>query len=350
MPDPIYGPFYSPEKVKSYGRNYMFCIASRSTGKTTGWGIDTLLDFLKNGRQWIYTRRTKDELDVTKRSYFTNAAALIQEEKNLECEVKFDKGVYKVNGKTAGYAVPLNLQHKFKSTPYDGVGRIIYDEFMVSPGSSRYMKQEATVYSYLYQTVARGQHKSYREDVLAIFLGNAGTYYNPFFIEYQVDRYLRPETKYLAPKGVDWVVEQLDGVEATKDFENSVVYRMSPEASKKYAFNNKYADMLGSSAFIEKTPSGDRTPLVTLQYDGESYAVYAFMKKGYLWITHGTCEGRPVIALNAEDHRPNYLLITQWHGHYITKMIKDMYEKSFIRFRDRKCKMALDFYLKYDII
>lgn len=353
----IYDKFYSPERALSYGRPYIFSIGSRSIGKTTGWAINTLLEHLRDESQVIYVRRTLDELRLTAETYFDTAAYLVGRYLSKDVSVTYKGGEYKCNDKLLGYALPLSLQQKYKSGAYDKVRTIIYDEFMIAPGSSaRYIggrngsSAEVEAMSSLYQTVDRGPDRPYRNETRVVFLGNAGTYYNPFFVEYGIDRWLRPETKYLAPKGALYVVEQTAETEATKTIKESYSYQLSSQKTKDYAYGNKYADLLRSAAFIERSPAGDRSPLFTMAYEGQMYGVYAYMDKGYIWIGHGRCDGKPVLSLTCEDHRPNYLLISQWRGNYLTSLVKQMYDRGSVRFADQKCKMVLDFYLRYDII
>lgn len=357
MANDIYGKFYSPQRALDYGRPYVFSVGARSIGKTTGWAIHILREFLKRGRQFIYVRRTQDETQLTAEHYFDTAASIVAKFDKCEVIVEYTGGEYYINGELAGFAIPLSLQNKYKSGNFSGVWYILYDEFMIMPGSSaRYIggrnnsSAEVDAMSSLYQTVDRGEGKAFRNETTVVFIGNAGTYYNPFFIAYDIDRYLRPDTKYLAPKGALYVVEQTAETEATKEIKQSYSYLLSTQATKDYAYGNKYADLMRSKDFIQKTPQGDRTPLVTMVYEGNRYAVYAYMDKGYIWMGHGTCDGRPVISLTCEDHKPNYLLISQWRGNYVTNLIKQMYDRGSIRFQDQKCKMVLDFYLRYDTI
>ena len=353
----IYGKFYSPEKILSYGRPYNFCVGARTVGKSTGWALETIGEFLKDGWLAIYIRRTLDELRLTSEGYFDTAAFLMGRYLCKDIKIVYKGGEYQCNGKLFGYAIPLSLQQKYKSSCYERVRNMIYDEFMIMPGSqARYIGgknasgAEVEAMSSLYQTVDRGPDRAFRNEARVIFIGNAGTYYNPFFIDLGIDRFLRPDTKYLAPKGALYVVEQTFETEATKDIKQSYSYQLSSQKTKDYAYGNKYADLLRSKDFIERTPSGERSPLITMVYEGQMYAVYAYMDKGYIWIGHGRCDGKPVLSLTCEDHRPNYLLISQWRGNYITNLVKQMYDRGSIRFADQKCKMVLDFYLRYDII
>lgn len=351
----LYGVFYNPIKVLSYGKFIIFSIGSRSIGKSTGWAIFLLTEFIDKGRQFIYVRRTQDETQLTAPTYFDNAANILIENGAPIKEVVYKGGVYFVDGKVAGYAIPLSLQQKYKSSNYSDVWYILYDEFMVMPGStSGYLggrtnsSAEVDAMSSLYQTVDRGIGRASRNETKIIFVGNAGAYFNPFFINYHIDRYLRPDTKYLSPKNDIYVLEQTSETGATKTIKESNGYKMSTEKTRQYAYENKYAD-LGASAFIEKF-EGRKLPLCNFSYEGDLYGLYRCNEAGFLYVCHKTCDGRQTIALTTADHDPNYLMINTWHGHPITKLLKEMYDMGCVRFSDHKCKMVIDFYLRYDIM
>lgn len=352
----IFGEFYSPAKCLSYGRHLIFTIGSRSIGKSTGWAIWLLKEYVEKGRQWIYCRRTRDETDLTAPTYFDNAATILKSSGYPIGQVEYKGGEYLVDGVVAGYAIPLSLQQKYKSTNYSGVWYILYDEFMIAPGSgSRYIggrqasSAEVDAMSSLYQTVDRGIGQAARNETTVVFVGNAGTFFNPFFVNYGIDRLLRPDTKYLAPKGAIYVVELTTETAATAKIKDSVGYAMSTEKTRAYAYENKYAD-LGDMAFISKEPPGRRLPMCNFIYEGNRYGVYAYTHEGFIYVSHKYADGRQDIALTTADHKPNYLLIGRWHDHPVTKEIKQMYDLGAIRFQDAKCKLAIDFYLKYDTI
>jgi len=351
----IYGKFYNPNRLLSYGKVLNFTIGSRSIGKSTGWAIHLLKDFIDNGHQFIYVRRTQDETQLTAPSYFDNAVNILNDHGYDIKEFYYKGGEYYIDGKLCGYAIPLSLQQKYKSSNYSLVWWILYDEFMVAPGSSaRYIggstnaSAEVDAMTSLYQTVDRGIGRAARNETRIIFVGNAGTFFNPFFVNYGIDRYLRPDTKYLNPKKEIYVVELTTETEATKEIKNSNGYKMSTEKTKAYAYDNKYADLKGD-LFIEKAPNGRHIMLCNMIYEGQTYGLYSYPEAGYLFVCHKPCDGKPSISLTSSDHKPNYLMITTWHSHPITKLLKQMYDLGSIRFSDYKCKMVVDFYLSYDV-
>lgn len=351
----IFGEFYNPIRLLSYGKVLNFTIGSRSIGKSTGFALWFLRDFIEKGRQFIYVRRTQDETQLSAPTYFDNAVDIL---KAYDYDIKtfiYKGGTYYLNGKPCGYAIPLSLQQKYKSTDYSKVFYILYDEFMIAPGTkSTYlggrsaMTTEVDAMTSLFSTVDRGIGQAFRNECIIIFVGNAGTFFNPFFITYGIDRYLRPDTKHLCPKGSQYVLELTRETKATAKIKNSRGYKISTERARMYAFENRFADLKGDE-FITRQPTGRRVPLMNILYDGHSYGVYSYPDAGYIYIDRKECDGRPVLSLTTADHRPNYLMIKTWHGHPLTQLIKEMYDLGEIRFFDYRAKLVIDTYLAYDI-
>lgn len=357
MSKDIYSIFYNPTKALSYNRPYIFSVGARSIGKSTGWKIHLLLEFLRHKKKFIYVRRTEDELKLSRTHFFDNASLIISRYTGEPCSVEY-KGLagYYVNGEQAGYAVPLARQGKYKSaTEFEDVFYILYDEFLMTPGSTRYLSsggffEECDCMTFLYQTVDRGIDKAYRNETKVIFLGNAGKIYNPFFLKYGVDRYLREDTKYLAPKNNKdgngpclWVCEQTSETEATREIMNSYAYQLSGESAREYAYDNKYADIIKSD-FIMKKPAVSWEPIVNLAMDGNVYGTYAFPEEGLIYVSHRPAPGRQTFALTTADHTPNYMLIRKYSGHIFMSQIKRMYDLGMCRYQDQKCQYVLDFF------
>ena len=144
----LYGIFYNPTKLLSYGRVLNFSIGSRSIGKSTGFAIMMLKDYIEKGRQFIYVRRTQDETQLTAPSYFDNAVDIMKSKGFDIQDFYYKGGEYYLNGELCGYAIPLSLQQKYKSSNYSSVWWILYDEFMIMPGSTaRYIGGSTGTYS-----------------------------------------------------------------------------------------------------------------------------------------------------------------------------------------------------------
>lgn len=182
-------PYYSFDKVFSYNAYFMFIVGGRGLGKTYGAKRKALKAALKNGEQFIYLRRYKEELTDSARTFFDDLIA----------NGEFPDYDFRVNGRifqysaiefrdekkrewhTAGYAMALSQGQSKKSMAMPNVTLIIFDEFIIEKGAIRYLPFEHNVFKNFYSTVDRWKDKT-----RVLFLANAVSIDNPYFIEYKL--------------------------------------------------------------------------------------------------------------------------------------------------------------------
>lgn len=343
----IFNKFYSPRRILSYGRPIMFSIGSRSIGKSTGWACFILSEFLDYGKQWMYIRRTVDEMQETARTWFDNAAQILAAHGYDVPPISYKGGVYKVGDAVAGYAAGLSIVDKLKSSNFSGVFYIVYDEFLprngIYLGGAGSMREVDDIAS-IFQTIDRGIGKAARNETSVIFLGNAYSFFNPFFIHYGIDKLLRTDTKYLAPKGEIYVVEQTKATEATADIEKSVGYKMSTEATKLSAYANKMTDTGG--VFVKKITAPMQC-VFNISWQGDIYGVYMVPRDGVMYVSTRPGVSDITIAATTGDHRPNYLLLTHPQKFDGTGELLRLYDMGLVYFSDAKAAYMLANYAMY---
>lgn len=284
--------FFSLSKILTYNRAWNFITGPRSAGKTTGVATFLLLDFIKNGRMFLYIRRTKDELDVTKKKFFNDAIAIIKQKLNINITY-FDMAgndyIISIDNSEptiCGTSFYLSKEEKLKSGGYF-IYNIVYDEF-ISQDSTGYLGTCAAPKEYektleLYTSMDRGVNTPYRNEVRFFFLGNTATIYNPLFVELNIVRYIQPTSKVIAPKGEAWLLQQLsiDDIKVLKDYKNSFVYMLSNDRQKDYNFNNVGRD---DNNFIAVRPK-EAFPFVSLIIDGRGIGVYVDNSSGNMYFS-----------------------------------------------------------------
>lgn len=350
----IYGDFYSPERLLSYGRPWMFSVGSRSIGKTTGWAIYILNNFIKTGHEFIYMRRDKDELMLTCQGYFDNAVNIINANGGNIAEFKYDNRCYyiKMEGEEeftlCGYAVDLNREYKRKSANFSKVEFIIYDEFL-APSSRGYLgSKENFLYEYdrvysLFCSVDRGIGTPFRNEAKLICMGNNSSYYNPLFIGLGIDKYVRADSKIIAPKDELWVLEQTSVVEATKDFQNSNAYKLGNKAQLEYTFENKNDE--DNSLFIERIDAPKRA-LFNMTFDGIKMGVYYIMNDNIIYVDKPG-NTRFDFALTSSDHTINTYLINKLSDFEGMQQLKEFLRLGRVRFSNAKNKYAVLSYFQF---
>lgn len=350
----MYGKFFSPEQILSYGRPWMFVVGSRSIGKTTGLGLEMLDNYRKTGKKLIYVRRTDKELQRTYKTYFDDSAKIIGDYTDLHIsDIKTDGGVYQLKRTGSeewedfGYYIPLNNEEDFKSGHYGDVTRIVYDEF-ISKRNTRYLGNkdnftlEYDMIHSLYVTVDRTVGKAFRNETLMYFSGNNASYYNPIYIALGIDEYLRTDTKFCAPKGKPWVVQQIDKVEATKEIENSWAYQLSSDALKGYNYNNQTLEM--DTAMIEKLDV-PKYCMFNMVYAGHKMGVY-MVNHSLLYVCEKPGNAITYALTVGDQDKVNYLMAPTYNSQDHMKILRQAVIEGLCRFQNRKCQYEILNYLK----
>lgn len=361
--------WFSARHAISYNRHFMAVTGKRSTGKSTGVAIWLICEYYRTRQGWIYSRRTKDTSDLTCREWFDNACDIINAEYNIGLKVTCKGGYYYLSDKSdtivndedtedlqepereehvCGRVIPLSLQQKYKGSNLSMFDYIVYDEFIAFPGESYLGSSTDIIREYkalmsLFETVDRGIGCAHRNAVKIFCLGNNDTYYNPIYIALGADRYLRTDTKILAPKGEEWLVQQLSPEDAPKaeEYKDSVGYKLADARTKAYAYENKASEDNGN--FIEEVDTALK-PVFEAIFDGFKMVVYQY-EKGF-YVAPGTAPGREKYALTMADHTPNYKLTLGCCGYEVIQF-KRAYSDGLVRFKNQKCKYCFDNYFKF---
>lgn len=151
--------------------HFFFITGGRGIGKTTGFNIHNVQDFIKNGNEFVYCRRYKSELDKTK----TMFDPIVNSVKHAP----ISKGLFQweVNKVRLGYGLCLSLQQLYKSgVDFSRVNTLIYDEAILRRGGARrYLPNEVEDLFELCSTIFRE-----RTDYRVFVLGNNADIFSPF--------------------------------------------------------------------------------------------------------------------------------------------------------------------------
>lgn len=357
--DIISGGFWNCQKLLTYGRPWNFVTGSRSVGKSTNIACYFIIDFLKNGHKFIYTRRTQDETMLTCRGFFGNAIKIINDklpEFNIY-SLTYEGGEYFIKTSEegekiqCGCVVPLSQEQKFKSKDFSEYHNLVFDEFICQDstkylGSKQTPDREYRAILSLYQTIDRGIDKPYRNETRFFFLGNTATVYNPLFLSIGIAEYITEEAKFIAPKNKLWVLERIESVEATKDMEQSFAFMLSDEEGKDYAFRNKGND---TDDYIKKPPANNRFYLCTLVRNGNKYGVWADGNYTDYYIADFKDVGKPTVSLDVLSHKENDLMmITQWREYPIIQTLVYKFKHNNLFYGNGKIKQ--EFYKYFNLM
>ena len=176
--------YYSFHDVLTRNAVYNFIIGGRGLGKTYGAKKNVIKAYLRNREQFIYLRRYKTELK-TRSTFFADIAHEFPEftfrVEGSEAQVCFDPQAEKPKWHTMGYFIALSVGQSLKGTSFHDVTTIIFDEFIIEKGMVQYLPEEEEVFNNFYSTVDR-----YQEKTRVLFLANAVSIMNPYFLAYDI--------------------------------------------------------------------------------------------------------------------------------------------------------------------
>lgn len=162
--------YYDYNNILSRNAMLNFILTNRGLGKTYGFKKKAINNFLKKGEQFIYVRRYKTEFKKIL-TFFSDIQVEFPEH-----EFKCTKNFAYIDGKVAGYFIPLSTANNEKSTAYPHVTMMGYDEFVIDKKSQRYLPDEPTLLNGLIETVVRN-----RDNLTVLCLANNVTIANPYF-------------------------------------------------------------------------------------------------------------------------------------------------------------------------
>lgn len=282
-------PYYSFDRLLSYGGTINMAVGARGLGKTYGAKRLIIRNAVRKDEEFVYVRRFKTELKHVS-TFFNDIAA---EFPDYEFRVAGRVASYRRRGDedaawtTMGYFIALSSAATLKSVSYPKVTTMVFDEFIIETGSRRYLPGEVDTFLDLYSTIDRNQDR-----VRVLMLSNAVRSVNPYFVEWRLS-----PGKAFQRRGSGYVVCEIIENEA---FANRVsetkfgrfIRTSSPEYAK-YAIDNVFSDdtpaLLGRKppharcAGIVRTRAGVSSVWIA----GRDYWVQKRLPKDAQWYAYG---------------------------------------------------------------
>ena len=290
--------YYSYSKLLSYNAMFNFIIGERGVGKTFGAKQYVINRFLKRGEQFVYLRRYKTELKESAgdTGKFFGQLADYYPENN-----------FKVSGqklmcgkKVMGYALPLSVANILKSTSFNKVTTIIFDEFIIDKGCYHYLQNEVEQLLDLVETIAR------LRDVKVFFLGNAISITNPYFTYFNLTLPYNSEFKTFKDGLI--IVNYIKNLEYREVKHKSKFGRIIEGTNySKYAIDNEF--LRDSKTFIKKKSKAAQHYFI-FKYNGETYGVWNDWKEGEIYFSKDYDPQCPIIlTVNVNDHNENSIML-----------------------------------------
>ena len=301
MNNSIYLDFNKP---LTYNAFLTFIITERGLGKSYGAKKFVAKRFIKKGKQFVYLRRYKTELKkaMNNNGFFKQ----IENDEELK-DYKFSntKDTMSIDGQICGYAIPLSVANILKSSTYDNVDTIIFDEFLLDKGNYHYLQNEVEQLLDVIETVAR------LRNIRVIFLGNAISITNPYFEFFNITLPYNSEVKICKKdnKGNPLIVVYYARNQKYRDVKKATRFGqlISDTEYGKYAIDNNF--LRDSKYFIRK-----KTKLAkfyfTLKLCGKNLGIWCDYKEGLMFVSNDYDPKCPIIfSINYEDHDERTLLV-----------------------------------------
>lgn len=236
--------YYDPQPLLSRDGLFNFVVGGRGIGKTFAfkkkvmqWAIrepvkKALQHGIETGEEFIILRRHKSELKFRQlffddiREHFPDHDFKVEGFRALVAPADSRKDKKRA-WKTIGHFVALSTAQTLKSAPFSNVTTIIFDEFIVEKGYTRYITDEVNVFNGFYVSIDRWQDR-----VKVYFLANAVSIECPYFIHYDI----RPEN------GVEWVTKKGGTIVAQFPEETDFVNE---------ALNTRYGQLIKDTEFAD---------------------------------------------------------------------------------------------------
>ena len=300
--------WYNPQKMLSYNQFLNFVIGGRDIGKTFAMKKYLLQQFVKNGKQSLYLRRNKTELDgIDKESFFPRIMLeqIFPNYEEVEVNVSrtqtkivftstlkdFENGEFIItsgkimlNGRVVIYLKSLSTWVNLKGSEYDNVFFIMFDEVLIDTSSNkRYLKNEVEAFLNLLISVFRQ-----RKNCHVYLLSNAANINNPYFAYFKF--YENTDRRFYNLKDRRILIEFPPNQPFDGSSDDDIYHLIKDSKIYDSVANNKFQVDRGKNIGKLK---GDKTYLYSLYIDGITLSCYS-------------CNGLVYVKVGYDKHRNIY--------------------------------------------
>lgn len=397
--------FYDIRKALSYNRPAIIQLGHRSGGKSTTDARLLLFDYIYNGHQWLYIRRQKDELDLTKKKFFDDAIQIINDSRDKKgrplfpfyipyfvCEggvykivvryydKEYDTNLYDKDGNVVdesdeerekrlekeleeeaapcGLSQALNMSQKIKSGFFNGydIWWIVYDEFIAEHQTGYLGSNETRNVEYqnlisIFVSADRGVGKFFRNQVTILLIGNLANLYNPILLEWGVNKYYAAaeDPHFIAPKEAGWVLEIIRPSEKyIEEAKNSNAWKLMSQEERDYNIGNKPRSGEYTDAFIQPVLPKNAYYLSGVILGGREYGIYRDITTGDFYINKyrqgGKCEALDMVSYANGNAT---LLCQSWNKSPVLNIVHEMFIRHKLYFNNKATQLAFLQYLDF---
>lgn len=347
----IYFEHKMSNNLMSYNMIWNMIVSNRSFGKTYWLLVKCALNYIKNGEQFIYLRRSVIEIDYKHtKDLYKKASRDIRlkdvwirvESGAIELTRDIDSDMEDKDRKWEqfGYIMALGQAVTFKSIDFPDVTTIMYEEFLIKEkGGRRYLDNEPRELKDFYITIARE-----RTNVKVYLLANALSMHNPYFPYFNLYPYTQNKEFYTNKKMSALLCFPSFSAKEHQEYMMKL-HGGSDEEYNDYAFKNGFLN--DSDTFIEKR-SKEAKYIYTIVCNSEKYGVWQDYLYGVIYISSKVDNGcKFIYSFTNKDHMPNMMLVKNYNKFPRIKQLKEAYEYGYLRFENAQLKSRMTECLKW---
>lgn len=318
--------YWSPKQMLTYDRLINMVIGGRGIGKTYGIKKEILIErFIKHGEEFIYVRRYKTHLKPAQLVKFFEKVA--KEFPKHEFVVKGNN--FYIDGKIAGYAIPLSAWQNFKSTEYPNVYTIFYDEFLKEKDSSHYLDNEPQALLNLIETIFREKIILGTERVRVIMASNSTTTANPYFVYFKL--FVDINKRFNTFKHNKEIVVEIPNQEEFTELKRNGRFGelIKGTAYADLSIDNKFIG--DSEEFIAKRTKESKL-LFNIKFRNQIVGIWVDYDRLLMFCTFKTDNNMKTYALTKDDYTERNILVSNYRDKYELLRLSTAFKNGQVRF------------------
>lgn len=297
-------------------------------GKSYGIKNYVIKKFIKKKEKFLYIRRYDNELkSLFQKDFFGDI-------RNAFPEVKLSSNSRKfyLNGEVFGYAKRLTEAQDLKSSSFEDITTIVFDEYAIEKNKRYYLSNEGMIIAGLLDSVIRN-----RNNVKVFFLMNAveGIEFSPLFTFFNLTLPYSTDIKLFKNNTV--LVQYMNNEEFRQERKETLIGKlMEGTLYENYAMKNEILDK--TNDFIEKK-SGTSKFSFAFIYNKETFGVWNDFKNGKVYVSNDYLDNNfNIYSLTLKDSKPNVMMIGALSRYDFWKNFLKNFKYGVVYFENQKIK------------
>lgn len=322
-----YSMFFDLSKYIVMDFLYYFFIGGRGCGKTFSFKRTVCDRFLKDGKQFVYVRRTEEEIKGKKLKGFFNILKIRYPDVYKDVEFGYKQGEFFINGQVAGYAMSLSRAQADKGiNDYPDVWCIIVDEFIIKTDRyHQYFEREPEMLEDLIESVAR------LNDIPVFFFANNVSYVNPYFLYYLIN--FTPNSPRVFKRG-EFYAENLDMSEYRR-FKEQTRRSRALKGTRYYEYAVENQSLTDDKTNIKKK-TGECRLIAAIVIDGVKLGVWKSMEYMVYYISENAANTNIIYTFDFNSVGNQRMLLN--YKSLIIKNLMCSFENGLLYYESQKCK------------